>query len=101
MCRNTVVANPDIQASPTASSLHHAIEVQQAASAASTPEKFKPWSYSLPKPLQPKAGTTFDLVYGDGVGVGDEQVAKVKLGLLQKVLYGVPEPGKKDDEDED
>ena len=38
-------------------------------------------------------------MYGDGDGVGDGQVAKIKLGVLQKVLHGVPEPGKKDDGD--
>lgn len=42
-------------------------------------------------------GTTYDLMYGEGGGVGDGQVAKVKLGLLEKVLYGVPEPGKEDE----
>lgn len=94
--RNTVIANSPLQTPSTASSLHHALEVQQAAPAL-TLEKFKPWPYSLPKPLQPKAGTTYDLMYGDGLG--DGYVAKVKLGLLQKVLYGVPEPEKKDEEE--
>jgi hypothetical protein len=90
----------EVQAQPTTSSLHHAIEVQQAAPAAPTPEKFKPWPYSHPKPLQLKVGTTFDLMYGDDVGVGDGQVAKGKLGGLQKVFCGMPEPRKKDGDDE-
>jgi hypothetical protein len=98
--RNTVVANPRVQTPPTTSSLHHDIGVQQAAAAVPTPEKFKPWPYSLPKLLQPKAGTTYDLMYGDGVDVGDVQVAKAKLGVLQKVLYGVLEPGKEDEEED-
>ena len=36
-------AASEVQAPTTTSSLHHAIEVQQAAPAAPTPEKFKPW----------------------------------------------------------
>jgi hypothetical protein len=87
---------------PTTSTLHHAIEAQQTAPVAPTApasEKFKPWPYSLPKTLQPKVGTTYDLVYGDGFG--EEQVGKVKVGLLQKVLYGDPKPGKEEGRGED
>ncbi|KAF9699174.1 hypothetical protein EKO04_003074 [Ascochyta lentis] len=51
--------------------------------------KLKPWPYSLPRMLQPRVGTTYGLSYGDGVG---GKVGDVKVGVLQRVLYGVPEP---------
>jgi hypothetical protein len=97
---STARAASDVQPPSTTSSLHHAIEIQQA-DPTPTPvqEKVKPWPYSLPKALQPKVGTTFDMMCGDGLA--DGQVGRVKLGVLQKMLYGVPEPGMKDgDEDE-
>jgi len=50
----------------------------------------KPWPYSLPKVLQPKPGTTYDSIYGDQGGA--KPTEKVRVGWLQKVLYGNPEP---------
>lgn len=50
----------------------------------------RPWPYSLPASLRPKPGTTYDLLHGEGEGVG--AVGTVKVGLLQKVLYGEPYP---------
>lgn len=96
--RNTILRNSSIT-----STLHHSIEIQQAIPAASTLETVKPWPYLLPKPLQPKVGTTYNMMYGDGArdGNGDGKVAKVKLGVLQKVLYGVAEPGRKDKEEDE
>lgn len=55
----------------------------------------RPWPYSLPAPLRPQSGTTFDREYGGGFA-GDGTVVKVKgevkVGLLRRVLYGVPDP---------
>ncbi|KAF1365798.1 hypothetical protein EJ07DRAFT_93694 [Lizonia empirigonia] len=73
---------------PVSSSLHHAVEVQQTEPVGSG-EKVRPWPYSLPKCLQPQAGTTFDLTNGDG----DAAVGKLEVGVLETMLYGVPEPG--------
>lgn len=73
---------------PVSSSLHHAIEVQQKEPVGSG-GKAKPWPYSLPKCLQPQAGTTFDLTFGGG----DAVVGNIEVGVLQKLLYGIPEPG--------
>ena len=50
----------------------------------------KPWPYSLPKVLQPKPGTTYDSIYGNQGGA--KPTEKVRVGWLQKVLYGDPEP---------
>lgn len=88
----------EVQNPSTTSSLQYAVEVQQATpvAPAAPVATFKPWPYSLPKALQPKVGTTYDMVYGDGDGVAKN----VKVGLLQKVLYGDPEPGVKVDADE-
>lgn len=52
----------------------------------------KPWPYRLPKALQPQVGTTFAAMYGGGEGEGKGG----KVGGLQAVLYGVPEPDNKD-----
>ncbi|KAH6620316.1 hypothetical protein C7974DRAFT_399445 [Boeremia exigua] len=49
-------------------------------------ERVRPWPYSLPKWLRPRKGTTYAQVHGDG-GEGQGSV-----GVLQKVLYGVPDP---------
>jgi hypothetical protein len=50
----------------------------------------KPWPYSLPSFLRPQPGTTFDMLHGDMLQTrGIERV-----GVLQAVLYGVPEPEK-------
>lgn len=73
---------------PVSSSLHHAIEVQQKEPVGSG-GKAKPWPYSLPKCLQPQAGTTFDLTFGGG----DAVVGNIEVGVLQKLLYGISEPG--------
>ena len=88
----------EVQNPSTTSSLQYAVEVQQATpvAPAAPVATFKLWPYSLPKALQPKVGTTYDMVYGDGDGVAKN----VKVGLLQKVLYGDPEPGVKVDADE-
>jgi hypothetical protein len=50
---------------------------------------YKPWPYSLPEFLQPKAGTTYAMMHGRGSSAADSQ----HIGVLQAVLYGVPEPG--------
>ena len=84
---NAAAMPPTRTTSTTATTLHRAIEDQQTASVAHG-EKFKPWSYSLPNSLQPKTGTTYDRAYGDGNGVVD----KVKVKILQQVLYDIPEP---------
>ena len=90
----TSISSPSVN-TPTISTLHFATEVQQTVlvvPVAPASEMFKPWPYFLPKMLQPKVGTTYDLMYGHGVGAA--QVGKVKVGLLQKVLYGDPKPEK-------
>lgn len=87
---DTISAPAQVQNPPTTSNLRYSHEVQQAGPVCST-TKFTPWPYSLPKALRPKVGTTYDLMYGDGCGEGP--VARVKLSMLQKVLYGVPGPG--------
>lgn len=48
----------------------------------------KPWLYRLPQALQPKFGTTYAETYGGVKGKG-------KVGILQAVLYGLPEPDKR------
>ncbi|KAF2625839.1 hypothetical protein BU25DRAFT_104663 [Macroventuria anomochaeta] len=99
---NTAIAGLELRTELTISTLHHAIEVQQTTPAPTVDgTKFKPWPYSLPKPLQPKGGTTYDLMYGEGVGVGDGQVGKMRIGVLQKVLYGVPGSGEKEGDGEE
>ena len=65
---------------------------------------YKPWPYRLPVCLQPKVGTTFHAVYGggDGAEVKGKGEGVKKVGVLQALLYGVPEPdgsfGKKDED---
>ncbi|OAL05970.1 hypothetical protein IQ06DRAFT_73892 [Phaeosphaeriaceae sp. SRC1lsM3a] len=51
----------------------------------------KPWPYSLPKALQPQVGTTFAAVYGGGL---ETAVQSKRVGILQAILYGIPEPEK-------
>jgi hypothetical protein len=46
------------------------------------------WPYSLPKAIQPKAGTTFAMMHGSALGTQTQQ----HIGLLQAILYGVPNP---------
>jgi hypothetical protein len=50
----------------------------------------KPWPYSLPSFLRPQPGTTFDMLNGDMVQTRGIEC----VGVLQAVLYGVPEPEK-------
>jgi len=50
---------------------------------------FKPWPYSLPAFLQPRPGTTFSLM-NRSTAVGPPK----SFGILQAVLYGVPQPEK-------
>jgi len=51
----------------------------------------KPWPYSLPAFLRPRPGTTFEMMHGGGlVDLGKEG----RVGFLQAVLYGVPDPDK-------
>lgn len=88
--QSKLVAPAAVQSPSTTSASHHTIEIQQFQPVCNTP-KFRPWPYSLPKALQPRTGTTYDLMYGDGFGGGP--VGSVKLSMLQRVLYGVPEPG--------
>ncbi|CAI9626311.1 unnamed protein product [Alternaria burnsii] len=47
---------------------------------------FKPWPYFLPSFLQPKDGTTFALVDGSST------THTKHTGVLQAILYGVPDP---------
>jgi hypothetical protein len=48
----------------------------------------KPWPYSLPKFLQPQPGTTYQLMYDHSASGATRRV-----GVLQALLYGVPDPG--------
>jgi hypothetical protein len=50
----------------------------------------KPWPYSLPKSLQPQAGTTFEMIHGSILPTRTQQ----HVGILQAVLYGLPDPDK-------
>jgi hypothetical protein len=52
---------------------------------------FKPWPYSLPSWLQPKAGTTFSLM-NDSTGPNSTATKSTRTGVLQALLYGVPDP---------
>lgn len=89
--RSSAAATPPKRTtSTTATTLHHAIEVQQIASVAHG-EKSKPWPYSPSNSLQPKTGA-----YGDSNGVMD----KVKVEMLQQVLYDIPEPEEVKEESE-
>ena len=63
---------------------------------------FKPWPYSLPAFLRPKVGTTFEMMHHTTStttfstsleSVEDEKLPK-RIGVLQALLYGIPEPGK-------
>jgi hypothetical protein len=49
----------------------------------------KPWPYMLPAFLQPRAGTTYAMIHGSGASAQEPG----RVGVLQAVLYGVPEPG--------
>jgi hypothetical protein len=49
----------------------------------------KPWLYKLPKFLQPRAGTTYAMIHGSGASAQEPG----RVGVLQAILYGVPEPG--------
>ncbi|KAF2254438.1 hypothetical protein BU26DRAFT_559125 [Trematosphaeria pertusa] len=51
----------------------------------------QPWPYRLPKFLQPKPGTTYHAMYGK-VGAEDKDADAEPVGVLQAVLYGIPEP---------
>jgi hypothetical protein len=48
------------------------------------------WPYSLPKALRPKAGTTFAMMHGSALKTQTQQ----RIGVLQAILYGVPNPDK-------
>jgi hypothetical protein len=48
------------------------------------------WPYSLPEALQPKAGTTFAMKHGSSMETQPQQ----HIGILQAILYGVPDPDK-------
>lgn len=59
----------------------------------SSPDSFRPWSYSLPRALRSKAGTTFGCVYGGGGSGRTEGGEGEELGVLQRVFRGVSEAG--------
>ncbi|KAF2030295.1 hypothetical protein EK21DRAFT_112017 [Setomelanomma holmii] len=52
----------------------------------------KPWPYKLPKFLQPRAATTYAMKYGTHKEA--EMTVSERVGVLQAILYGVPEPDK-------
>jgi hypothetical protein len=67
--------------------------VKQSGFIAKTKEikEMKPWPYSLPAFLRPKAGTTYvSTMHG---GAKQSKVSR-RVGVLQAVLYGIPEPDK-------
>tara|TARA_R110002003_G_scaffold1184_11_gene22657 strand:- start:10330 stop:11277 length:948 start_codon:yes stop_codon:yes gene_type:complete len=49
----------------------------------------KPCPYMLPTFLQPRSGTTYAMMHGSAASVQEPG----RVGVLQAVLYGVPEPG--------
>jgi hypothetical protein len=49
----------------------------------------KPWPYMLPTFLQPRSGTTYAMIHGSAASAQEPG----RVGVLQAVLYGVPEPG--------
>jgi hypothetical protein len=51
--------------------------------------EMKPWPYSLPVFLRPKAGTTYDSIMHGGA---EQSKVSRRVGMLQAVLYGIPEP---------
>ncbi|KAH8707155.1 hypothetical protein GQ44DRAFT_731839 [Phaeosphaeriaceae sp. PMI808] len=51
---------------------------------------FKPWPYNLPQFLRPQPGTTFWMMHNV---VARDNMPK-RIGFLQAVLYGTPEPMK-------
>lgn len=53
-------------------------------------EPMKPWSYRLPSFLRPQPGTTYDLKFSSP---SSQATAPKRVGILQAVLYGVPNPG--------
>lgn len=76
-----------LQTPPTPSTPHHTINAPRPSPAKLNIES-RPWPYSLPRFLRPKAGTTFDLMYGGGVA----REGRGRVGVMQAVLYGVPDP---------
>jgi hypothetical protein len=54
-------------------------------------KEMKPWPYSLPVFLQPKAGATYDSTMHGGA---EQSKVSRRVGVLQAVLYGIPEPDK-------
>jgi hypothetical protein len=67
--------------------------VKQSGFIAKTKEikEMKPWPYSLPAFLRPKAGTTYDSTMHGGA---EQSKVSRRVGVLQAVLYGIPEPDK-------
>jgi hypothetical protein len=49
----------------------------------------KPWPYSLSAFLRPRDGTTYALKFGGNAEVGS---SPKRIGVLQAILYGVPDP---------
>jgi hypothetical protein len=54
-------------------------------------KEIKPWPYSLPVFLRPKAGTTYDSIMHGGA---EQSKVSRRVGVLQAVLYGILEPDK-------
>jgi hypothetical protein len=52
---------------------------------------FRSWPYSLPSFLQPKNGTTFSLMNSTITTSASDTCTK-RTGILQAILYGVPDP---------
>ncbi|KZM19590.1 uncharacterized protein EKO05_0004195 [Ascochyta rabiei] len=96
--RSSVRVSLKFQTILIASSLHHNTEVQQSVPVPAV-GNLKPWPYSLPRVLRPQVGTTYDLTYGDSAGGG--RAGDVMVGVLQKVLYGIPEPDGVGEQNED
>jgi hypothetical protein len=67
--------------------------VKQSGFIAKTKEikEMKPWPYSFPEFLRPKAGTTYDSAMHGGA---EQSKVSRRVGVLQAVLYGIPEPDK-------
>jgi hypothetical protein len=61
------------------------------AKAKSVVTQAKPWPYHLPAFLRPRDGSTYALKFGGNVEVGS---SPKRVGILQAILYGVPDPDK-------
>jgi hypothetical protein len=84
-----VMKMPTILSEPTVPEIRRAVEKMNAEKKGAV--TFKSLPYSLPSFLQPKNGTTFMLMNSTTITSASDTCTK-RTGILQAILYGVPDP---------